>query len=76
MSGVYFRPDADSVKTVIFLFVTGDKRNMYLKSLAAIAQIIQSPSFEKRWARANNEEKIRDLLLLSKRRRYHHQAKD
>lgn len=76
MSGVYFRPDADSVKTVIFLFVTGDKRNMYLKSLAAIAQIIQSPSFEKRWARANNEEKIRDLLLLSKRRRYHHQARD
>lgn len=61
---------APQVKAIFFLFGTADQRNLHLKSLAAIAQIIQSPTFEKRWEKADTPEKIRDLLLLAKRNRH------
>ncbi len=67
--GVYFHAEAEAVKTIIFLFGSPNRRNLHLKTLAAIAQIIQSPSFEKRWNQAKNPENLRDLLLLSKRKR-------
>ena len=69
--GVQFPGNAaPQVKAIFFLFGTADKRNLHLKSLAAIAQIIQSPTFEKRWEKADTPEKIRDLLLLAKRNRH------
>ncbi|MDD3155326.1 MAG: amino acid permease [Victivallaceae bacterium] len=68
-AGVYFNSNAPKVTAVFFLFGTADMRNQHLQALAAIAQMIQHPSFEKRWAKADNPEKLRDLLLLAKRRR-------
>ena len=69
--GVQFPGNAaPQVKAIFFLFGTSDQRNLHLKSLAAIAQIIQSPTFEKRWEKADTPEKIRDLLLLAKRNRH------
>ncbi len=69
--GVQFPGNAaPQVKAIFFLFGTADQRNLHLKSLAAIAQIIQSPTFEKRWEKADTPEKIRDLLLLAKRNRH------
>ena len=67
--GVKFNSHAPNVRAVFFLFGTADLRNLHLKSLAAIAQIIQSPSFEARWDKADTPEKIRDMLLLSRRKR-------
>lgn len=67
--GTCFHANAENIHSVFFLFCTADCRHLHLKGLAAIAQIIQSPSFEKRWAKADTPEKIRDMLLLSKRRR-------
>ena len=67
--GVKFNSHAPNVRAVFFLFGTADRRNLHLKSLAAIAQIIQSPSFEARWDKADTPEKIRDMLLLSRRKR-------
>ncbi len=67
--GTRFHANAQDVHAVFFLFCTADRRNLHLKALAAIAQIIQSPSFEKRWNKADTPEKLRDLLLLSKRQR-------
>ena len=69
--GVQFPGNAaPQVKAIFFLFGTADQRNLHLKSLAAIAQIIQSPTFEKRWEKADTPEKIRDLLLIAKRNRH------
>ncbi len=69
--GVQFPGNAaPQVKAIFFLFGTADLRNLHLQSLAAIAQIIQSPTFEKRWVKADTPEKIRDLLLLAKRNRH------
>ena len=69
--GVQFPGNAaPQVKAIFFLFGTADQRNLHLKSLAAIAQIIQSPTCEKRWEKADTPEKIRDLLLLAKRNRH------
>ncbi len=69
VKGIYFNRNAKNVHAIIFLFGSPDKRNQHLKALAAIAQTIQSPSFENRWEHADTPEKIRDLLLLSKRTR-------
>jgi len=40
-----------------------------LRALAAIAQIAMDPQFEKKWMSAKNEETLRDIVLLGKRRR-------
>ncbi|MDD4816798.1 MAG: amino acid permease [Victivallaceae bacterium] len=58
-----------TVQALFFLFGSLDRRNQHLKSLAAIAQIIQSPTFESRWKKAGNAEQLRDMLLLAKRKR-------
>ncbi len=70
--GVDFGTGSDpSVQALFFLFGSPDLRNLHLKSLAAIAQIIQSPAFESRWKKAGTTEQLRDLLLLAKRKRWH-----
>jgi len=70
-AGTDFGVDAPDVHAVFFLFCSPDRRNSHLKTIAAIAQIVQERSLERRWERANTPEKIRDLLLLAKRRRQH-----
>lgn len=67
--GIYFSENAPSVKTVFVLVGTKDERNFHLRSLAAIAQIVQDPNFEDRWMSAKNKEDLRDIVLLGKRRR-------
>ncbi|MBD3344151.1 MAG: amino acid permease [Chitinivibrionales bacterium] len=68
-SGIRFSPDNQSVKAVFILIGTKDTRNLHLRALAAIAQVIQHPDFEKRWLSARNHTEIKDLFLLSKRKR-------
>jgi len=61
---------ADSlIKAVFVILGTRDRRNHHLKALAAIAQIVYSSSFEKRWLSARHSDQLRDILLLGKRRR-------
>jgi len=67
--GVYFSENAPSVKTIFVLIGSRDERNFHLRSLAAIAQIVQDINFEKRWMNAKNKEALRDIVLLGKRRR-------
>ena len=69
-AGVVFHRNSRDVRAVFFLFCTADRRNLHLKMLAAIAQMLQSPAFERRWNKATTPEKIRDMLLLAKRRRF------
>lgn len=67
--GIKFSKDVPNVKSVFVLIGTRDERNFHLRSLTAIAQIVQDPHFEDRWMVAKNKEVLRDIVLLGKRRR-------
>lgn len=68
-AGIIF-PDGQKVHAVFALTGTMDNRNTHLKSLAAIAQIIQNDSFEPQWLNAVNPENIKDVLHLARRNRF------
>lgn len=68
--GIRFSDDAPMVKA-IFVF-SGMKENVlfHLKVLASIAYIIQEENFNSQWIEAKNENYLKDLLLLSRRKRF------
>ncbi|MBD3315687.1 MAG: amino acid permease [Chitinivibrionales bacterium] len=68
-NGVRFSHEHTSVKAIFVLLGTRDKRNLHLRALAAIAQVVQNEEFELRWFSAKNEADLRDLVLLSSRKR-------
>lgn len=67
--GIHFSHRHRAVKAVFVLLGTKDKRNLHLRALAAIAQVVQHPDFDRRWLAAKDEGDLRDLVLLSSRRR-------
>ena len=67
--GIVFSDSASQVQAVFVLVGTMDERNMHLCGLAAIAQIAHNPEFDRRWLRAKTVEDLRDVVLLSERRR-------
>jgi mannitol/fructose-specific phosphotransferase system IIA component (Ntr-type) len=67
--GVRFSSERREVKAVFILFGTKDERLFHLQALAAVAQILQDPSFEKRWMNARGPTGLRDVLHLSSRKR-------
>ena len=67
--GVRFSEDAAKVTTIFVLAATRDERNFHLRALAAIAQVVQESGFEKRWSAAKDAQGLRDVILLSQRRR-------
>ena len=67
--GVYFSDSAENVHAVFVLVGTKDEKNFHLRSLAAIAQIVQGADFDKRWQCARNDNELKDLVLLSERKR-------
>jgi amino acid transporter len=68
--GIEFTSENNAVKAVFVLFGTKDEKTFHLKALSAIAQIVQNPQFEETWLEAKNESQIKDIILLSQRRRY------
>jgi mannitol/fructose-specific phosphotransferase system IIA component (Ntr-type) len=69
--GVRFSKEREHVKAVFILIGTRGERHLHLQTLAAIAQIMQDESFEERWAKAKGGTGLRDVLLLSARKRVH-----
>jgi len=69
VDGIEFSTAPEPVKTIFVLAGSKDERNYHLRALMAIAQIAQEPDFEKRWFTAPGTEQLRNLLLLSKRKR-------
>ncbi len=67
--GVEFAGVDEKVHAIFVLAGSRDERPWHLRSLAAIAQIVQDPHFEKRWMAARRKEDLRDIILLGKRRR-------
>ncbi len=67
--GIVFSESAPMVYAVFLLAGTRDERNFHLRALSAIAQIVQNPTFEKKWLRARNEKALRDVVLKANRQR-------
>lgn len=67
--GIDFPKSPEPVKIMFFLAGSKDERNYHLRALMAIAQIAQEDGFEKRWFEARDAEGIRNLILLSARKR-------
>jgi len=67
--GITFRGAPDPVKIMFVLAGSRDERNYHLRALMAIAQIAQEKDFEQRWLAARDTETIRNLILLSARKR-------
>ncbi|RKY70536.1 MAG: hypothetical protein DRP97_03550 [Candidatus Latescibacterota bacterium] len=68
-AGIAFSDDQPPVRTVFILLGSRDERNYHLRALMAIAQIVQEEGFEARWLRAGSLEALRDVILLSNRKR-------
>jgi len=66
--GIIF-DNSSPVYAVFIIAGTKDERNFHLRTLSAIAQIVQDPDFENKWLNAKNEDALRDIMLLSKRKR-------
>jgi mannitol/fructose-specific phosphotransferase system IIA component (Ntr-type) len=67
--GIVFPLADQPVHTMFVLIGSLDERNYHLRALMAIAQVAQEPNFEKRWLGARDCEALRDVVLLSGRKR-------
>ncbi len=67
--GIIFSDDTDPVHIVFILAGTMDERNFHLKALMAIAEITTASGFDETWKKCHSKQGLRDLVLLSKRRR-------
>ncbi|MCD6205739.1 MAG: amino acid permease [Candidatus Marinimicrobia bacterium] len=67
--GLIFPGVSDHVHAMFVLIGSLDERNYHLRALMAIANIAQDSLFETRWLKARNREDLRDIILLSKRKR-------
>ena len=68
-AGVTFSELAEPVKTAFILIGSADERNYHLRALMSIAHIVSESDFERRWFQARNVEQLRDIVLLSGRKR-------
>ena len=69
VDGIDFPHAPDPVRTMFVLVGSKDERNYHLRALMAIAQIAQEKNFEQRWLAARDTAAIRNLILLSTRKR-------
>ena len=69
VDGIDFPHAPDPVKVMFVLTGSRDQRNYHLRALMATAQIAQEKHFEQRWLAARNPAEIRNLILLSARKR-------
>ena len=67
--GIVFNDNFNSIKAIFVLIGSRDERQFHLQSLSAIAQITHNKDFEKRWLKAKSKQNLKDLLLLSDRKR-------
>ncbi|MCF7916733.1 MAG: amino acid permease [Candidatus Omnitrophica bacterium] len=67
--GVEFSEQFTNITTIFVIIGTADERSFHLRVLAAIAQVFQAKEFEKHWMEATNKQGLRDLILLSERKR-------
>ncbi|ROR03204.1 amino acid permease [Desulfosoma caldarium] len=67
--GIRF-PEAEAPVHAMFFFLVGaDEQDFHLKAVAALAQVVQDPQFDTRWHQARNAQALKDIIVLTDRRR-------
>ncbi|MBC7197561.1 MAG: PTS sugar transporter subunit IIA, partial [Deferribacterales bacterium] len=66
--GVVFEENK-KINVIFVLIGSRDERNFHLKALSAIAQVVNSKDFYKKWMEAKNPQVLKDIVMLSKRQR-------
>ena len=67
--GIIFPNHDDYVRAAFVIVSAPDARSRHLRTLSAIAQVVQVPDFEQRWLEAPDGEALRRLVLGTPRRR-------
>ena len=67
--GVVFSELHEPVRTAFVLLGSADERNYHLRALMSVVHVVSEEDFEKRWFEAINVEQLRDIVLLSRRKR-------
>ena len=67
--GINYSEKHPDIKAIFVIAGSRDKRKLHLRSLAAIAQIIDKRNFINNWLNAKNINQIKDMILLSGRKR-------
>lgn len=67
--GIKFNDKKSEIKAVFMFISSKELRKTHLKILASIAGLIREESFQKKWLEAKGVDYIRDMVLLSKRKR-------
>ena len=67
--GISFSEKHEKVKTMIAIVGSRDNRNLHLRALAAIAQIVHNKGFGKTWMQAGTLKNLKDIFLLGDRKR-------
>jgi len=68
--GIKFTAKENSIKAVFTFVGTREDRAFHLKTLAAIATLVQQDDFEEKWLSSENPNYLRDMVLLSERMRF------
>jgi mannitol/fructose-specific phosphotransferase system IIA component (Ntr-type) len=67
--GIYFPNHGEPVRAAFVIVAAPDVRSRHLRTLSAIAQVVQVPDFERRWDEASDAEALRRFVLTAPRRR-------
>jgi mannitol/fructose-specific phosphotransferase system IIA component (Ntr-type) len=68
-SGVTLGSRMAPTQVFFLILASRDRRDSYLRTLAALAQIAGDPGFEHQWRTAKGEDRLRDVLRLTERKR-------
>jgi hypothetical protein len=67
--GVSLAPQASPAEAFFMILTSRDKRDSYLRTLAALGQVVGDRDFEADWRNARGEDRLRDVLRLTERKR-------
>lgn len=67
--GIFFENETVGINAFFLLITSQDQRDYYLKAISATAQVIYDPEFEKKWLDTKTTKGLKDVFLLSKRKR-------
>ncbi|MEA1911294.1 MAG: PTS sugar transporter subunit IIA, partial [Spirochaetota bacterium] len=68
--GVSFSETENSIKAIFLIVGNEGERVLHLRLLASIATLVQEKEFEKKWLDAKDINHLRDMILLSSRKRF------
>ncbi len=69
--GIKFTENENEVKAIFLLGGTKEKKVLHLKTIAALATLVGQTDFQLHWLNADNIIELKNLMILSGRKRFH-----